>query len=172
MLRIFAILLALTSSAFAQVATPDESLQEQLVPESFKLTATASATRPDLTWMTAVSYALVNNAGMNLYMGLIQGSAAIGSCTEIAAATGGLPTLPSPNQMFYVAPIGAGPPRGLYVPAGGRVAGTITFLECSAPNPGYPTAPLSMSLMVGKSNATKTMIQFPLSADVPIRKIQ
>jgi hypothetical protein len=58
------------------------------------------------------------------------------------------------------------------VPAGTRVAGTIIVEDCSAPNPGSPTAPLSMSLMIGKSEARKTMIQYPVSVDASIRQVQ
>ena len=43
-----------------------------------------------------------------------------------------------------------GPPRGAFVPAGARAAGAIVVYNCPAPNPGYPTAPLSISLLVGK----------------------
>ena len=173
MLRIIAIFFALTSSTLAQVTTPDLNLQEQLVPESFKLAATAIAAKASLDdWWTTVSYTLINNSGMNLYMGLLQGSVAIGSCTQVEKVAGGLPSLPGPNQTFYIAPIGSPPPRGIFVPAGGRVAGAITFLDCSAPNPGSPTAPLSISLMIGKSEARKAMIQYPVSVDAPIRQVQ
>jgi hypothetical protein len=70
MFRIIAVFLALISPAFAQVATPDESLQGQLAPESFKLSGSAIATRPYAEWWTTVSYTLVNDSGMNLYIGL------------------------------------------------------------------------------------------------------
>jgi hypothetical protein len=172
MLRIIAVFFALISPAFAQVATPDESLQEQLVPESFKLTASAIATKPYAEWWTTVSYILVNNSGMNLYMGILQGSVAIGSCTQVEKVAGGLPALPGRNQLVYIAPIGSPPPRGMFVPAGGQVAGSIVFLDCAAPNPGFPTAPLSVSLMVGKSGAPKTMTQFSVSAEAPIRQVR
>jgi hypothetical protein len=71
MFRIIAVFLALISPAFTQVATPAESLQEQLVPESFKLSGSAIATRPYAEWWTTVPYTLVNDSGMNLYMGLL-----------------------------------------------------------------------------------------------------
>jgi hypothetical protein len=65
-----------------------------------------------------------------------------------------------------------GPPRGAFVPAGGRAAGAIVVYNCPAPNPGYATAPLSISLMVGKAQSFQTMTTFPLSIDAPIRQLQ
>jgi len=173
MLRIITIFFALTSSTLAQVTTPDSSLQEQLVPESFKLEATAIAAKVNLSdWRTTVSYALTNNSGMNLYIGIMMGSIAIGSCTEAQSAHGGLQLLPGPNTIAYPVDLTVGPPRPVFVPAGTRVAGTILVEDCSAPNPGSPTAPLSISLMIGKSEARKAMIQYPLSVDALIRQVQ
>jgi len=172
MLRIIAIFFALTSTALAQVMTPDSSLQEQLVPESFKFEASAVASKVNADWRTSVSYALTNNSGMNLYMGIMMGSISIGSCAEARNARGGLQLLPGANAIAYAIDMTVGPPRPVYVPAGARVAGTIIVEECSAPNPGSATAPLSMSLMIGKSEARKTMIQYPLSVDASIRQVQ
>jgi hypothetical protein len=66
MFRIIAVFLALFSPAFAQVALPSESLQEQLARESFKLSGSVIATKPYAEWWTTVSYTFVNNSGMNL----------------------------------------------------------------------------------------------------------
>ena len=65
-----------------------------------------------------------------------------------------------------------GPPRGVFVPADARVAGAIIVANCAAPNPGHPTAPVSLTLMVGKTQAFQTMTIFPLSFDTPIRQLQ
>ena len=173
MLRFVAILmLALASPAFAQVTQQDESLQQQLVPESFKLEGSAIAQQFNWMWNTTVAYSVTNNSGMNLYLGIMINGIAIGSCANAERATGALQLLPSPNAVAYSQAYGAEPPRGVFVPAGGRAAGTIVIGNCPAPNPGFPTAPLSISLMIGKSEIPKTMIQFPLSADVPIRQLQ
>ena len=173
MLRIIVILIALTSPAFAQVLTPDQSLQEQLVPESFKFEAKAIAAKANLfDWQTTVSYTLTNNSGMNLYMGIMMGSASIGSCTDIRNARGGLQLLPGPNAIAYGVDPTIGPPRAAYIPAGGRVAGTLAAEGCSAPNPDSPTAPFSMSLMLGKTDAQRSMVQIPLSVDAPIRQFR
>jgi hypothetical protein len=164
--------LAFLSPAFAQVTQQDESLQQQLVPDSFKFEGTAIAQQFNWFWNTTVSYSIVNNSGMNLYLGLMIGGVSIGSCTDAQRATGALQLLPSPNAVAYSQAYGAGPPRGAFVPAGGRATGTIVVANCPAPNPGFPTAPLSISLMVGKGEMPKSMIRFPLSADVPIRQLQ
>jgi hypothetical protein len=119
-----------------------------------------------------ISYTLTNNSGMNLYMGIMMGSASIGSCTDIRNARGGLQLLPGPNAIAYGVDPSVGPPRAAYVPAGGRVAGTLAAEECSAPNPGSPTAPFSFSLMIGKTDSAKTMIQVPLSIDASIRQLR
>lgn len=172
MLRIVTIFFALGSAAFAQVMQ-DESLQEQLVPESFELDAKAIAAKAGLyDWQTTVSYTLTNNSGMNLYMGIMMGSVSIGSCTEARSARGGLQLLPGPNAVAYPIDLTVGPPHPVFVPAGARVAGTIIVEECSAPNPGSPTAPMSLSLMIGKSQAIKSMIRVPVSVDASIRRVQ
>ena len=43
--------------------------------------------------------------------------------------------------------------------------------ECDAPNPGSPTAPVTMSVMMSKSRAVNTMIQYPVSANAPVRRV-
>ena len=172
--RIFGLvfLFALMSAAAAQVTAPDQSLQQQLIPESFKLQASAVATKENWDWKTAVSYTLKNNSGMNLYMGIMMGSISLGTCTQTQAARGGFQLLPGPGVIAYPIDIRVGPPHAAYVPAGARIAGTIILDDCSAPNPGQPTVPLSITLMVGKSAKWKTMIQYPVSADAPIQQMQ
>jgi hypothetical protein len=166
------VFLALISPAVAQVLE-DNALQEQLVPESFKLEASATAAKANLfDWRTSISYAITNNTGMNLYMGIAMGSVSMGSCTEVRNAHGGLPLLPGPNAIAYGVDLSVGVPRAVYVPAGGRVAGTLTAEECSAPNPGSPKAPLSFSLMIGKTESSKSMTQVPLSVDASIRQLR
>lgn len=172
MLRIIAIVLLLTGTATAQVMQPDQSLQEQLVPDSFKLQASATAAKISLAeWQTAISYALTNNSGMNLYMGIAMRSVAIGSCTEAYTARGGLQFLPVSALGAYSVDIQAGPPHAVFVPAGARVSGTILVDHCESPNPGSPTAPLSLVLLLGKTPTVRTMVQFPLSAVAPIRRV-
>lgn len=152
----------------------DEALQEQLVPESFKLTAAATAQKVpyNTIWRTSIAYSIVNDSGMNLYFGVSQTGLAIGACTEVYSATSGLPLLPPPNAMAYSAPAGSGEPKGIYVPSGVRIGGTIIMDNCEAPNPGSPTAPLAFTLMIGKKASFKKMFTFPLSADVPIRQLR
>lgn len=172
MLRIVVFLLAFVSPAVAQVMD-DKIIQEQLVPESFKLEASATAAKTNLfDWRTTVSYAITNNSGMNLYMGIMMGSASIGSCTEIRNAHGGLALLPGANAVAYGVDLSVGPPRPVYVPAGARVAGTLAAEECSAPNPGSPKAPFSFTLMIGQTETMRGMTQFPMSIDAPIRQIR
>jgi hypothetical protein len=160
------------SPASAQVSQQDQSLQEQLVPESFKLEASATASKFNWWWTTTINYSIVNNSGMNLYLGIMSGGVSIGSCTQAEEARGSLQLLPSPPAHVYSVNPMQGPPRGAFTPAGGRVAGAIVMSNCAAPNPGYPTAPLSISLMLGKSEAFQTMTTFPLSIDAPIRQLQ
>jgi hypothetical protein len=177
MLRIVALIVACLSfacrsPAFAQVTPQDESLQEQLVPESFKLEATAVAAKFNWLWNTTINYTIANNSGMNLYLGIMRGGVAIGSCTDAEEASGSLQFLPNPHaHVFSINPM-QGPPRGAFVLAGARVAGAIVVSNCAAPNPGYPTAPLSISLMIGKTQAFQTMTTFPLSMNAPIRQLQ
>lgn len=159
-------------AAFAQVLE-DQALQEQLVPESFKLEANATAAKADLfNWRTTISYTIANNSGMNLYMGIMMGSVSMGSCTDVRNAHGGLALLPGPNAVAYAVDLTVGRPRPVYVPAGGRVSGTLIAEECSAPNPGSPKAPLSFSLMIGKTESSKSMTQVSLSVDAPIRQLR
>ena len=82
-----------------------------------------------------------------------------------------IPAQSAAPMPFSVNPM-QGPPRGAFVPAGARAAGAIVVYNCPAPNPGYPTAPLSISLLVGKSQSFQTMTTFPLSVDAPIRQLQ
>jgi len=169
LVAIFSSLVFVTPS-HAQVTQPDESLQEQFVPESFKIEGSAIAAQVNWTWNTTVSFTVTNNSGMNLYLGVMRGGVTIGSCTQANDIRGALQFLPSPHATAYAVDLVQGPPRGVFVPAGARVAGAIIVSDCTAPNPGFPTAPLSMTLMVGKTQSFKTMTSFPLSADVPIRQ--
>ncbi len=177
MLRIIALVsvfvsMCILSPAFAQVTQQDESLQEQFVPESFKIEATAVSSKFNWLWSTTISYTITNNSGMNLYLGVMRGGVTIGNCTDAQEIRGSLQFLPNPHANAYSVNPMQGPPRGAFVPAGGRAAGAIVVSNCPAPNPGFPTAPLSMSLMVGKSQSFQTMTTFPLSIDAPIRQLQ
>jgi hypothetical protein len=160
------------SPVSAQVMQQDESLQEQLVPESFTLEASAIASKFNWWWSTTVSYAVTNHSGMNLYLGIMQGGVTFGSCTDAEEIRGALQFLPSPHATAYSVNPMQGPPRGAFVPAGARASGAIVLTNCATPNPGFPTAPLSISLMVGKSEAFRTMTTFPLNVDAPIRMLQ
>jgi hypothetical protein len=172
MLRVAMMLALLMSPATAQVMGPDESLQQQLLPESFPFEATAVATKINLfEWTTTISYAVTNKSGMNLYMGVAIGGVSIGSCTRATRANGGLRFLPPPGMTNYSTNMVGGDPQAIFAPAGARIAGSISLDECSAPNPGSPTAPVSMSLMIGKTQAIKSMIQYPVSATAPIRRV-
>lgn len=164
--------LACASRASAQVMQQDESLQEQFVPESFKVEATAIASKFNWLWNTTISFTVTNNSGMNLYLGIMQGGVALGNCTDAEEIRGSLQFLPNPHANAYSFNPMQGPPRGAFVPAGARVAGAIVLYNCATPNPGFPTAPLSISLMVGKTQAFQTMTNFPLIVDAPIRLIQ
>ena len=62
-----------------------------------------------------------------------------------------------------------GEPRAAFLPAGGRVSGSIFFVDCDGPNPGFATAPLTLALMLGRANNFATMIVFPLSVEVALR---
>ncbi len=79
--------------------------------------------------------------------------------------------LPAPGASNYSFDVTSAPARPTFVPAGARVAGTIIFDECSAPNPGSPTASVAMSLMIGRTQAPQTMIQYPVSAEARIRQV-
>jgi hypothetical protein len=172
MLRVAMMLALLISPATAQVMGPDESLQQQLVPESFPFEATAVATKINqFEWTTTISYAVTNKSGMNLYMGVAIGGVSIGSCTRATRASGGLRFLPPPGMTNYSTNMVGGDPQAVFAPAGARIAGNISLDECSAPNPGSPTAPVSMSLMIGKTQAIQSMIQYPVSAIAPIRRV-
>lgn len=150
----------------------DQSLQGQFVPDSFTLEASAIASKFNWSWNTTISYSITNDSGLNLYLGIMKGGVAIGRCTDAEEARGSLQFLPSPHATAYSVNPTQGPPRGAFVPAGARAAGAIVMHNCPAPNPGYPTAQLSLSLMVGKSEAFQTMTTFPLSVNAPVRQLQ
>lgn len=172
MLRVATMLAVMMSTATAQVMAPDDSLQQQLVPESFTFEATAVATKINMfQWVTTISYTLTNKSGMNLYMGVAIGSVSIGSCTHASRTSGGLGFIPPPGMISYSTNMVAGDPRAIFAPAGARIGGTISVEECSAPNPGSPTAPVTMSLMISKTQALPTMIQYPVSANASIRRV-
>jgi len=122
MIRILVILLLSSSPALAQVME-DKALQEQLIPESFKLEATAIAEKINqFEWRTTVSYSVTNNSGMNLYAGVLMGSVSVGTCADFRNAHGGLHVLPGPNAIAYAVDPSVGRPRPVYVPAGARVS--------------------------------------------------
>lgn len=165
--------LALAVPATAQAMQRDDhSIIDQLVPESFKLSGSAIAAFSGLSWRTTVNYALTNDSGMNLFLGIERSGVSLGSCTEAESAVGGLPLLPSPGARIYAGPIGGGPPRGVMVLAGARVVGTITLLNCEAPNPGFETTPFSLSLMLDRRADYFAMQIVPVSATVPIRRMR
>ena len=166
------IFFAMIAPVRAQVTQQDESLQEQFVPESFKLEADAVAAKFNWFWNTTISFVVTNNSGMNLYLGVMRGGVTIGNCTDAEQIQGSLQFLPNPHATAYSVNPMQGPPRGVFVPAGARVAGAIIVANCAAPNPGHPTAPVSLTLMVGKSEAFRTMTTFPLTFETPIRQLQ
>jgi hypothetical protein len=175
--RIITLILILISfasmpPAAAQVTQQDESLQEQFVPESFKIEGSAIASKFNWFWNTTISFTVTNDSGMNLYLGVMRGGVTIGNCADAEEIRGSLQFLPNPHATAYSVNPMQGPPRGVFVPAGARVAGAIVVNNCAAPNPGFPTAPVSLTLMVGKSEAFRTMTTFPLSFDAPIRQLQ
>ena len=173
MKHLLVVILFLFPSPLVAQVLEDKAVQEQLVPESFKLEATAIAAKANLfDWRTTVSYSITNNSGMNLYMGVLMGSVSIGTCSDFREARGGLHLLPGPNAIAYAVDPSVGRPRPVYVPAGARVAGTLAAEECAAPNPGSPKATFSFSLMIGQKESSKGMIQVPLSIDAPIRQVR
>ena len=165
-------LMAFTLSVSAQVAPSDDNtLLEQIVPESFVIKGDAVASQINWFWRTSISYSITNKTGINLYMGVMQGGVSLGSCGDVQTTQGGLPQLPSPKATYYSAPAGGGPPRAIFVPAAGKVSGLIVLNNCQAPNPGFPTAPLSVTLMMGKANDWKHMVSLSVNADIPIRQV-
>ena len=146
--------------------------KSSLSPRASEFEATAIASKFNWIWNTTISYTVTNNSGMNLYLGVMQGGVTIGNCTDAEEIRGSLQFLPNPHANAYSVNPMQGPPRGAFVPAGARAAGVIVVYNCAAPNPGFPTAPLSISLMVGKSQSFHTMTTFPLSVDAPIRQLQ
>ncbi|KYK43223.1 hypothetical protein A1D31_38315 [Bradyrhizobium liaoningense] len=172
MLRIALVFVLLASPAAAQLMSRDNSLQQQLVPESLPFEATAVATKLNqFEWTTTISYAVTNKTGMNLYMGVAIGGVSIGSCSRATRTSGGLRFLPPPGMTNYSTNMVGGDPQPIFAPAGARIAGSVSLDECSAPNPGSPTAPVSMSLMIGKTPSIESMIQYPVSATAPIRRV-
>ncbi|MBG0792865.1 hypothetical protein IYY11_05530 [Methylocystis sp. H62] len=61
---------------------------------------------------------------------IMMGAASIG--TDIRNARSGLQLLPGPNAIAYGVDPTIGPPRAAYVPAGGRVAGTLVRTKTTA----------------------------------------
>ncbi len=173
MWRYLFLALTFAAPASAQVMDrEDHSILDQLVPESFKLSGSAIASFTGLAWRTTVSYALTNDSGMNLFLGIERSGVSLGSCTEVESGSGGLPLLPSPGQRIYAGPIGAGPPRGVMVLAGARVTSTIVLVNCEAPNRDFETTPIALSLMLGKQPSYFTMQVVPVSGAVPIRRVR
>ena len=167
MLRVLVLILTMVAAAQAQVTTPDRSLLEQIIPDSFKLAASATIAQIGFGfWRTTVNYSLQNNSGMNLYMGMTEGSASLGSCTSVEDQRGGLPALPGVSGY---SPVGPGQAAGIFVASGGRVAGAIVLFDCKAPNPGFPTAPFAMLLRASKTGAWKSMVEFPVVGDIAVR---
>ena len=166
MLKILLILMVSATVAVAQVSKPDESLQEQVVPESFTLTRVSTSKSGTFGWETRISYSIVNKSGINLYIGLLKSSISLGTCDDVNSVAGGLSLLPSPSAIGY-----SGDPHEAFVPASGRITGVIALANCSSPNPGSPTAPLSLTLMFGKTREWKKMVLLPLDAEIPIRQL-
>src|ERR1700675_526477 len=106
MLRIVTLILGLVSlsclsPACAQVTQQDESLQEQLVPDSFKIQASAVASSFNCLWNTTVSYTITNNSGMSLYLGVMRGGVTIGSGADAEEISGTLQFLPKPHAHVF-----------------------------------------------------------------------
>jgi hypothetical protein len=120
--------------------------------------------------MATVNFTLKNDSGMNLNMAILNGSISIGVCTDVQAVRGALPTLNEAGRISGSYTPGAMPERPIFVAAGSRIAGTILIDMCDAPNPGSPTAPLSMTLLLRKTNVDK-LVPYPVSIDAPVRQI-
>ena len=161
--------LATTAPAVAQIApqNPNAQLEQQLLPESFKVEASAiTAPLNSVETDTTLTYSVTNNSGMNLYAGLAPGSASLGTCRDARQARG-LMFLPGGGSYYYDPSVGEA--RAAFLTAGGRVAGSIFFVDCDGPNPGFATAPLTLALMLGRANNFAAMIVFPLSVEVALR---
>jgi hypothetical protein len=174
MLRLVGLALALACAlpAAAQVIQKDDdSLQQQLTGESFKIDASAFSAYSDQSWRTSVTYSITDNSGMGLYIGVALGSASIGSCNDLREVRGGIPVIRSPGGGVFVGPYGSAASRATFVPAGGRVGGSFMFIDCQAPNPGFPTAQLSMTLLLGKVQE-RAGVSFPVSVDAAIRQVR
>ena len=89
MYRVIILLIALTDVACAQIVKQDDSLQEQIVPESFALTGSATASKFNWAWRTSVSYTVVNKSGINLHLGLMQNGVSLGSCGDAESTQSG-----------------------------------------------------------------------------------
>ncbi len=125
---LFAACLSAFQPAFAQVIAGDNALLEQLVPESLKFEASAVASKADLfNWRTNISYTLTNNSGMNLYMGIMMGSVAIGSCSQVNNARGGLQLLPGLNAIAHAVDLSVcrDAVPGLCAPPAGKLPGCL-----------------------------------------------
>src|SRR5262249_22765486 len=101
---------AISLSSTAQVTQEDQTLQQQLVADSFSMAGDAIAQKFNCFWNTTVTYNIVNNSGMTLYLGFMINSATIGSCTSVEHATGALMLLPSPRATAYSMNPMQGPP--------------------------------------------------------------
>jgi hypothetical protein len=141
----------------AEAPTGDEDLMDQLTPDSLKLEADAIAKVAGAFSETVISYQITNNSGMNLVMDLKDNSASIGACPYVYYSNGGLDLFT--HELVTVL-------------AGGIVSGTLTAISCEAPNPGFATAKLSMTLLLAKSKKSRTMIDFPMSIEAPVRQVK
>jgi hypothetical protein len=73
MWRYLFIFLTFAAPATAQVIDRDDhSILDQLVPDSFKLSGSATAAFSGLGWRTTINYALTNDSGMNLFLGIVE----------------------------------------------------------------------------------------------------
>ena len=103
MVRYFLAVLAMTVAASAQVAPKaDDTVLEQIVPESFIVKGDAVANQINWFWRTSISYSIQNKTGLNLYMGVMQGGVSRGSCGDVQTTQGGLPQLPSPKAISTI----------------------------------------------------------------------
>ena len=157
MFRLLCLLLSV-GPAYAQTVTQDQSLQEQMVAGSFILSGSAIVKRQ--IGETIVNYSVTNKTGINLYLATTHDGISLGSCQNIRLMQAGLPPVPS-----YVSIA----PDGVFVPASGRVSGSFALVGCPSPNPGFPTAPMSVTLMISKTNDFRTMFPLSIDGDIPVR---
>ena len=170
LLRAAVFLICFTSCALAQVMKRDDSLHEQLVPESFKITAAAVTQHHVWHWVATVNYTLKNDSGMNLTMAVLNGSISIGSCTDVLELKGALPKLNAAGRISGSYIPGGTLSQPAFVAAGSRIAGTIVIDFCEAPNPGSPTAPLSLTLLLRRSSEDQ-FVPYPMTVDATVRRI-